>query len=101
MAVMFKLAIDSSNTTDKIVTLVLHSKSRRPIPFFSEPGSVDIKVNETSFLSVLVDITTILTSPAPESVCADYRTLNYRSYDDCIFKCKLTGGSVLSYLITR
>lgn len=86
--IMFEMSLNSSATPDEVITLVVHSKSKRPNPFFSESGSLDINVNETSSVSILVNIQTILIQTAPSYVCSDYRKLNYRSYDDCLMRCK-------------
>lgn len=105
---IFEFSLNSKNTIDEVVTLVVHGNIMRPVPFFSSAGSIDINVNgiiqyftrlfhwlttflivlETSSVSVLVDISIISHINPPDDVCYDYTRLRYRNLDDCISLCK-------------
>lgn len=84
---MFEIMVNSHDTIDEIITLVIHGNLMRPVPYFSSAGSVDINVNETSAVFALVDMSIITNLNPPDDVCFDYNQLNYRNIDDCLTRC--------------
>ncbi|KAI1298439.1 hypothetical protein HDE_04199 [Halotydeus destructor] len=85
--VMNSLTVNTSYLKDDIVSLVVHDNDDKPMPTFGGSRSVDIDVNNTAQASIIVDITRIQISKAPEDKCLNYRTRGYESKKDCFDQC--------------